>query len=209
MRAYKFLDTAGRAPFTLTLWTAGVWVEAQEAVPCYEGVHACRAMDLSYWLAPTLWEIELEEPVVGTRHKLTSKRGRLLTEIDAYPAVATELGAVCAWRARDRAVQALHNARAQHLAPRFAAAATLAELRGLHSDTDDATFEGTAAALAVDTAHMALRGPSAEAPFVDACSAGHAKAGPGGVQADFDQGYAEERAFQSAWLIERLGLAAD
>jgi hypothetical protein len=156
-----------------------------------------------------LWEIELEEPVVETRHKLTSKRGRLRSRIDAYPAAAEELCVVCAWRARDRAVQALHDAGARRLASRFKAAATLTELRELVGETDDSTFEGTAGALAADTARFALSGPISEAPFVGACSAGHTRAGDGGAQADFDQGYAEERAFQSAWLIERLRLAAD
>jgi hypothetical protein len=92
MRAYKFLDAAGRAPFTLTPWTVGVWVETASAMPCRQGVHACRPADLSYWLAPYLWEVELEEPVVETRHKLTARRGRLLAQVDAYPAAAEKLG---------------------------------------------------------------------------------------------------------------------
>ncbi|HEX6394521.1 MAG TPA: hypothetical protein VFZ97_13880 [Acidimicrobiales bacterium] len=209
LRAYKFLDAAGRAPFTLTPWTAGEWVEAASAVPCHAGVHACRAGDLSYWLAPSLWEIELEEPVVETRHKLTARRGRLLTRIDAYPAAAVELGAVCAWRARDRAVQPLRESGADDLASRFEAATTLAELKDLMTETEDSTFEGTAAALAADAAHFALTGPISEAPFVCACSAGHIEAGPGGAQVDFDRGYAGERFFQSAWLTERLALAHD
>jgi hypothetical protein len=209
MRAYKFLDAAGRAPFTLTPWTPGVWVEATGTVPCHEGVHACRAVDLSYWMAPSLWEVELEEPVVESRHKLTARRGRLLTRIDAYPTAAEELGAVCAWRARDRAVQALRNAGARSLASRLAAATTLSDVTGLVGETDDATFEGTAAALASDTANFATGGPGPGGPFVAACSAGHAEAGPRGDQAVFDRGFAAERAFQSTWLIERLGLASD
>jgi hypothetical protein len=209
MRAYKFLDAGGRAPFTLTPWVPGTWVEAAAAVPCREGVHACRPEHLSYWLAPSLWEIELEEPVVATRHKLTARRGRLIAQVDAYPAAADQLGEVCAWRARDRAVEALQGAGAGDPASRFASATTLAELRNLLGEADDATFEGTAAALAADTAHFALSGPITEAPFTGACSAGHLAAGLGGAQADFDRGYAEERSFQSAWLVERLGLVGD
>jgi hypothetical protein len=209
MRAYKFLDAGGRAPFTLTPWRAGEWVEAATAVPCRDGVHACRLEHLSYWLAPSLWEVELEEPVVATRHKLTARRGRLIDRVDGYPAAAQQLGPVCAWRARDRAVESLQGAGASGQAARFAAATTLAELSSLLGVTDDATFEGTAAALAVDTAQFAISGPITEAPFTGACSAGHLAAGLGGAQADFDRGYAEERTFQSAWLAERLGLAAD
>jgi hypothetical protein len=89
------------------------------------------------------------------------------------------------------------------------AATTLTELRGLLGQTDDASFAGTAAALAADTAQFALSGPITEAPFTGACSAGHIQAGPGGGQADYDRGYAQERTFQSAWLVQTLGLAAD
>jgi hypothetical protein len=186
-----------------------VWVETASAVPCRQGVHACRPADLSYWLAPCLWEVELEEPVVETRHKLTARRGRLLAQGDAYPAAVKELGAVCAWRARDRAAPAPLNAGAPSLASRFAAATTLTELRGLLGQTDDASFASTAAALAADTAQFALSGPLTAAPFIGACSAGHTEAGPVGGQADHDRGYAQEWASQSTWLVQNLGLAAD
>jgi hypothetical protein len=73
-------------------------------------------------------------------------------------------------------------------------------------DVDDSSFERTAAALAVDAAHFALHGIPAQAPFVAACSAGHVAAGPDGDRARYDEGYAEERAFQSAWLAGRLSL---
>ncbi len=207
MRAYKFLDTEGRAPFTLTPWVPGRWIEAASAVPCHEGVHACRPADLSYWLAPTLWEIELEEPVVGTRHKLTARRGRVTAPVDRYPAAARELSAVCAWRCRDRAVTALQAASEDELAFRFAAAATLEELRRLLSAVDDSTSTGTAAALAADAAKFAITGPITEAPFIGACSAGHAAAGLDGDQSVFDAAYAEERAWQSAWLAATLHLS--
>jgi hypothetical protein len=72
---------------------------------------------------------------------------------------------------------------------------------------DDASFARTAAALAVDTAAFVLSGPLTEAPFIGACSAGHDHAGAGGDQAAFDAGYDAERAFQSGWLIDQLGLA--
>jgi hypothetical protein len=106
-------------------------------------------------------------------------------------------------------VEALQGAGAGAPASRFASATTLAELSSLLGETDDATFEGTAAALAADTAQFALNGPITEAPFTGACSAGHVAAGLAGAQADFDRGYAEERTFQSAWLVERLGLVGD
>jgi hypothetical protein len=209
MRAYKFLDGQQRAPFTLTPWRQGEWIETAAAVPCHEGVHACRAEHLSFWLAAALWEVELDGQVIETRHKLTARRGRLVAEIGGYQDAASELGSVCAGRARDRAVDALRAAGAAGLADRFAAARELDALRALAADVDDSTFASTAAALAVDTARFAIRGPITEAPFIGACSRGHVEAGPDGDRAAFEAGFAAERAFESAWLVERLGLAVD
>ena len=208
MRAYKFLDAQGRAPFTLTPWKLGEWVETNTVEPCHSGVHACRTADLSYWLAPTLWEVELAGPIIETRHKLTASRGRLVAEVSGYHGAVIELGEWCAWRARDRALSALRAAGSQDLADRFQSVATLQQLIALGGDLDDSTSIGTAAALAVDTAHFADGGPITEAPFIGACSAGHAAAGLDGDQVVFDAAYAQERALQSAWLIDRLGLFA-
>lgn len=206
MRAYKFLDEHDRSPFTLTPWTPDEWVETATALPCRDGVHACHVEHLSYWLAPTLWEIELDDDAVPTRHKLTARRGRLVARIDDYPAAAIELGDVCTWRARDRAVGALRAGGSVALAEQFTAVSTLESVLALGAHVNDSTFAGTAAALAVDTAAFAIRGPITEAPFIGACAAGHAAAGPNGDQADFDAGFADERAFQSSWLASRLGL---
>ena len=206
MRAYKFLDADGCAPFTAFLWTPGEWVEASGAEPCRVGVHGCPSADLSHWLAASLWEIELDGPIVQTRHKVVGSRGRLVREIAGYAAAVRELAAIGAWRCRDRAVSALRTAGDDRLADRFAAVATLDELAALGADADESTFAGGAAALAADAAHFAPRGLPAQAPFVAACSAGHVAGGPDSDQAGYDEGYAAERAFQSAWLTERLAL---
>jgi hypothetical protein len=206
MRAFKFLDADQRAPFTGTYWAAGEWVEAAGAHPCREGVHGCHAADVSYWLADSLWEIELDGDVVETRHKVVGARGRLVRRIDDYADAVRELAEVGAWRTRDRAVAALRAAGDDQLADRFAAAATLTDLAALGADTDEATYAGRAGALAADAAHFALHGDPAQSPFVTVCAAGHAAAGPDGDQAAFDSGYEAERAIQSAWLAERLAL---
>lgn len=207
MRAYKFLDAEGRAPFTLTPWPVGDWVEAAAVVPCRTGVHACGLEDLSYWLSKVLWEIELEEPVVRAGHKLVARRGRLVAPVEAYPDAAWELGEVCAWRACDRAVTACRAEGAQATADLLAEASTLEAVVTLDGALDDTTVAGTATGLAVDAARFALRGPITEAPFVGACSAGHLAAGLDGDQAVFDAAYAEERAFQSSWMAARLDLS--
>jgi hypothetical protein len=51
-----------------------------------------------------------------------------------------------------------------------------------------------------------LRASLPEALFVAACSAGHQAAGADGGRDSYDAGYAAERARQSAWLVDRLGL---
>ena len=206
MRAYKFLDAGGRAPFTATPWTTDVWVETATARPCHEGVHACRSADVAYWFDDAMWEVELDGEIVETRHKVVGTRGRLVRRIADYPEAARELAELGAWRCRDRALEALRTAGDGELADRFAAAATLGELAACGGDVVDGNWAGAAAALAADAAHFAMHGNRAQSPFVAACSAGHATAGPDGGQDRFDTGYAAEREFQSAWLTDRLQL---
>jgi hypothetical protein len=211
MRAYKFLDAHGRAPFTATPWTPGEWVEANTAEPCRVGVHACRPADVAHWLAATMWEVELDGEIVETRHKVVAPRGRIVGPVEGYEPAARELASVGAWRARARAVSALRAAAADGVADRFAGAASLQELASAGElvgvGVDASTFAAAAAGLAADAAHFALHGDRAQAPFVAACSAGHEAAGSDGDQAAYDVGYAAERAFQSAWLTQRLLLS--
>lgn len=201
MRAFKFLDEQGRAPFTATPWRPGVWVEAARAAPCREGVHACRPTDLAHWLAAALWEVELDGPLGESRHKVVAVRGRLVAPVDGYAAAVRELAEIGAWRSRDRAVEALGGD------ARFETASTLSELAALGALVDESTFDGRSGALAADAAHFAEHGQPSQSPFVAACAAGHAASGPDGDQAAYDAGYAAERDFQSAWLADRLGLA--
>jgi hypothetical protein len=207
MRAYKFLDADGRAPFTATPWTTGEWVETGSVHACREGVHACRPADVAFWLADALWEVELDGTIVDARHKVVGSRGRLVRPVDAYPAAARELAEIGAWRCRDRAVAALRQAGDADLADRFAAVGALDALAALGGGAGDATWAGGAAALAADAAHFALHGNRAQSPFVAACAAGHAAAGEDGDQGTYDTGYVAERGFQSAWLTDRLDLA--
>jgi hypothetical protein len=206
MRAYKFLDADGCAPFTAFPWTPGEWVVSSGAAACRMGVHGCGPADLAHWLAASLWEVELDGEIVQTRHKVVGSRGRLVREVDGYRTAVRELAEVGAWRCRDRAVAALRTEGSAALVDRFAAAATLDELAVVGADVNESTFAGGAAALAADAAHFARHGLPAQAPFVAACSAGHVAGGPDGDQADYDEGYGAERAFQSAWLTERLAL---
>jgi hypothetical protein len=88
MNAYKFLTADGRGLFTGFAWplpngAAGEWVEADVEL-CRSGVHACRREDLSYWVAPVLYEIELGGDVTTAGMKLVAPRGRLVRRIDAW-----------------------------------------------------------------------------------------------------------------------------
>jgi hypothetical protein len=80
VNAYKFLAADGRGVFTEFAWPLpnggpGDWVEA-EIERCRSGVHACRPGDLSYWLAPVLYEIELDGSVAEAEMKVVAPRGR-------------------------------------------------------------------------------------------------------------------------------------
>jgi hypothetical protein len=147
-----------------------------------------------------MWEIELAGDIVEARHKVVAPRGRLVRRIEEYPVAVRELGAVAAWRTRDRAVSALRAEQRDRLADRFAECATLAAVEALGPDvTDDGSHGSQAALMAVDSAQFAPAGPIGATPFFASNSAGY-------EADDFDTGFAAERRFQSDWLVERLGL---
>ena len=47
-------------------------------------MHACRVGDLPYWIAPALYEIELDGDVRPSRIKVIAPRGRLVRRIRAW-----------------------------------------------------------------------------------------------------------------------------
>ena len=88
MKAYKFLDADGLGLFSGMAWplpngSPGDWVEAEVDL-CRSGIHACRAADLSYWLAPALYEIELDGDIVEAGLKVVAPRARLVRHIEAW-----------------------------------------------------------------------------------------------------------------------------
>jgi hypothetical protein len=201
--AYKFLRAGRIGPFSSFTWPEpGVWVRAGAATdPCRRGVHACRTRDLPWWLADELWEIELDGEVRIDEHKIIAAAGRLRSQIDAWtPACAQEYADACAWRARERAVQALMHAGHRPVAHELATCATLDDVlavaRQLADDIPETRINLT---IAGDGAFRALTG----APPTSAYIAAHAA-----MRLDGAAGYAAERAWQSHWLAERLGLRA-
>jgi len=84
VNAYKFLDEGAVSPFARFRWPVDDWVEAAAVDPCRRGIHACRVQDLPFWLAPELWEIELDGDVVVHERKLVAPRGRLLRRLTGW-----------------------------------------------------------------------------------------------------------------------------
>jgi hypothetical protein len=201
MIAYKFLSPGRVGPFSKFQWPEpGVWVRAADGVAtCRRGIHACRTRDLPWWLADELWEVELDGPVEFDEHKIVAPAGRLRSQIAGWtPACAQAYADACAWRSRDRAVQALDRAGHPRDAESLAACPTLDEVlaaaRRLAQDIPDTRISLT---IAGDGAVRALTG----APPTSAYIAAHAA-----MRLDGPAGYAAEREWQARWLVERLGL---
>ena len=202
MIAYKFLRAGRTGPFSSFAWPEpGIWVRAgTETIPCRRGIHACRTRDLPWWLADELWEIELHGDVRTDEHKILAPAGRLRSRVEGWTAACgQEYADACAWRARDRAVEAL--TRAGHAAARLAACTTLDEVlvaaRELAEVVPDTRISLT---IAGDGAFRALTGAAPTSAYIAAHAA---------MRLDGSAGYAAERAWQSRWLAQRLGLRAD
>jgi hypothetical protein len=204
MIAYKFLRSGRTGPFSGFKWpAAGVWVYAGgDMVACRRGIHGCRIKDLPWWLADELWEIELDGRLQVDEHKVVAPAGRLRSQVEGWtPACAQEYAEACAWRAHERAVQALTRAGHASASAELAACATLDDVllvaRQLAGSIPDTKISLT---IAGDGAVRALTG----APPTSAYIAAHAA-----MRLDGADGYAAERAWQSRWLAKRLGLRAD
>jgi hypothetical protein len=204
MIAHKFLRSGRTGPFSRFQWPEpGVWVHApRDVAACKRGIHACRPSDLPWWLADELWEIELHGDVRVDGHKIVAPAGRLRSQIEAWTRrCAQEYADACAWRAQERAVQALTRAGHRPAARQLATCVTLDDVliaaRQLAEDIPETRISLT---IAGDGAVRALTG----APATSAYIAAHAA-----MRLDGAAGYAAERAWQSHWLVERLGLRAD
>lgn len=192
MIAYKFLRAGGLGPFSDHSWPLpnggpGEWVDsAGEPHVCERGVHACAIGDLALWVDAELWRVELDD-VLGADHgKLTARRGRLLERIDGWTSdVALEFGAACAQRAAERAKAAAQegpgSARAERLDAMAGDAAAYAAWRAGDPQRPVALAATAAYVAAESAAHFEGRADAAEA----------------------------ERAWQGAWLADRLGLARE
>jgi hypothetical protein len=197
---YKFLSEGAVAPFTGFRWPrGGEWVSAPaERVDVW--IHACRVRDLAHWLDAELWCVELGQPVREARYQVASPRGRLVARVAGWDAaLARELAAACAVRARDLALP--------HLAPEPRAALAgaagpeaIGAVAAAIAGPSAAGMAGppTPAAYVANAAHNALFIGPATTAYIAAALASSL----GGGLAAFDA----EREWQASWLAERLGL---
>ena len=202
MIAYKFLRSGRIGPFSAFRWPEpGVWVHAQrDLVACQRGIHACRPSDLPWWLADELWEIELDGDVRGGRAQ-DHRPGRAvgLADRGVDPGVRSGVRGRVRVACPGASVTGPHARRQPARGPPpFATCATLDEVlaaaRQLAADIPKARISLT---IAGDGAVRALTG----APPTSAYIAAHAA-----MRLDGVPGYAAERAWQSRWLVGRLGL---
>ena len=204
MMAFKFLRSGRVGPFSRFQWPEpGVWVYAsRDLLACRRGIHACRPIDLPWWLADELWEIELDGYGQPDEHKIIAPAGRLGAQLEGWtPACAQAYADACAWRARERAVQALTHAGYQHEAHQLATCPTLDDvLVATRKLADDIPETRISVTIAGDGAVRALTGAPPTAAYIAAHAA---------MRLDGAAGYAAERAWQSHWLAERLGLRVD
>jgi hypothetical protein len=201
MLAYKFLRAGRLGPFSGFRWPEpGVWVEASgDLARCRSGIHACRIQDLPWWLGEELWAVELQGNLRLEEHKIVAPAGRLRSRIELWTCdQAQQYADACAWRARDRAAQALARAGHPDAADQVARSATLDDLlvlaRRLAAQLPDSRISLT---IAGDGAVRALTGAAPTSAYIAAHAA---------LRVDGPVAYAAERAWQARWLVERLGL---
>lgn len=219
MRAYKFLDHRHRAVFSGFGWPvpapgeeAGPWVETASVQPCRQGIHGCRLSDLGFWLNEALWEIELEGDVVAHGTKVVSRRGRLRRLIPEWAGgVARELMEATSFRARDHAVAFCRNGSVPGAAVEALADCTsIDELRPTAVATSTAlppgSSEQTAVGFVIDAVDF-LDAHVCHTPYIAACAAGHAASARTASRTDWEAAVNAERAWQSAWITDRLNLA--
>jgi hypothetical protein len=199
--AWKFLAAGAVGPFTRFRWPVGTWVDAVRADEGF-GVHACRAEDLAFWIAPELWQVELEGPFRERRTQVEARRGRLVGRVESWDSrLDAEHGLSCVFQARDVAARSLDSLGCGDIARRLAAAPSLDELvRATSVIEPPAGFTGEMFGYARDAAAaFAVNANAAEVSFMAAVATAAARGTPAG--------FAEERLRQSRWIASRVGIS--
>ena len=190
MTAWKFLRAGSVGRLSGFSWPLpsgsrpGRWVGVAGPLrPAAHGVHACRGAHLAAWIDDELWEIELGGRVLEVEDVLVARRARLLRRVSAWDApAARELARACLERARRMFEREL----AEDVA-------CLVEAR-----RPDAWRAGGPA-----DPQQSPAATAANVAFVVAHGAGARAAAGGG---SYEAAFGAERAWQAAWLRERLAL---
>lgn len=202
MKAFKFLAAGAVAPFSRVTWPtptsseAGPWLSADGALTaCARGIHACEVQHLSCWLDTELWLIELDGEVRREPHKLVAARGRLLQRVEAWgPETERVFAEAAALRARDLVAARLRQIGDEAQAVQLESAQSATDLdRVLDGKTGGTSGQAMVLGYLLDALCYRKVDPRASA-FCAAHAAGN--------EADFWQ----ERAWQSRWIANRLGV---
>jgi hypothetical protein len=195
---------------------------------CRVGVHACRRQHLPYWLQAELWTMELDGPVVEGDLKTVAPRARLLRRVEAWDRrAAAEYALWSAQRGAGFAVAELEAAELVEAAQGVRQALAQADnsVPGAWVDPQstsdlaggiiDALKRAQAVALGAGnrgvhrTCAYAEDGFAWIAYYPPAAIAEVAMRTRGSRPSIVEDFAVEERAAQTEWLTERLGLADD
>jgi hypothetical protein len=203
MRAWKFLNVGRVAPFGGHTWPApgpagpGEWVR-------FAGreIFACRVDDLPWWIAPELWEVELEAPIRLLETQVAAAGGRLVRRVTGWDATTSRAyGVACAERARDLAVDALGRDGRMEEARALAQSRSMLELsriaRGLAGDAR-VRVSSNLAGFVAESSMRASEGLAAAAANIAANAAVIAHGDP--------SVFPRERQWQARWIAEHAGL---
>jgi hypothetical protein len=211
--AYAFLANGAVEPLSGFIWPrpedgeTGAWVDADTAPR--EALRGYPADDLPYWLDDELWNVELAGTVARRDHVLLAERARLRARIRSWTdPLAWELAAACARRVARQAGAALNQSGRADAAARLEGARDLHDLElAAASAADHPGAAGTLAGYAADVCFYARdAGVAARAAGVAAKMSAYALAGDVEDARGHAKRLANERAWQSAWLVDRLGL---
>ncbi len=185
----------------------GPWVESPALIPCEQGIHACSAEHLAWWMSAQLWEIELAGEVVAGDQKVVAERGRLIRLISTWPDLGAQLAEWAVWRVRDCAVAVLTTAGETAPAAQLAAQRTFDALASVAGGIrlDPASPAGIAIEQVVDAIEDVVN--PIFACWDAARAAGHRASAEDRSVTSYNAAFAAERRAQSQWIAERLNLA--
>ena len=209
MTFYRFLAAGAMGPFSGRRWPTPIggpaaWVVAGDAIADGpDGSRVCGVAQLPYWIADELWRVEVDGALTESATDVTAPRVRLVERVVGWNGDAgRDWATTSVWRGRDA------------LAARLAADGHLDEAAQLHATmtlaplSELATRQETALANEINTELADQLGVLGEA----ADEAEHAwvatalQSSMVAVAGWSPAGQLAERAWQAAWLAERLGL---